>query len=136
MDPAAQVIKVSTRPATPQARIIVLNRRDSRSARELLTRPIKSALEILLADGSLIRKGHFWYGSSGGRVAYQTIEAMYSRALCKIVTESRHRRKQMAELTEIGLRVARDLKRERDSIVDAGDHFEDATEVYGDRDET
>jgi len=115
---------ITLAPVASGGRSLIMSRKVSRHTREPITHPVKIALDIMLAGGPLTRKGHFWYGAGGDRVAYQTIEAMFTRALCKIVTESRHRRKQIAELTEIGLRCARDLKREREHLADDSDHFE------------
>src|SRR6185437_1275413 len=77
-----------------------------------LSAAIKRALMIILADGEVIENAGYWAGSSAQKIQQRTIETAYDRFLVHMVVESRHRKRHMARLTDIGERVARDLHRE------------------------
>lgn len=103
------------------ARIIPLNRSTMKGrGAERLSPSIKRALLLLLEDGELYAGGGKWLGTRGRSVRFDVVEAMYARLLIKIVVQSRHRRRQTAKLTEIGLHVARDLRRELSDLADYG----------------
>ena len=73
---------------------------------------MKRALIIIKAEQPVIHGRGFWRGTSGNPISQRTIEALFTRYLIKIVTESRHRKRHTTTLTDVGLRVARDLERE------------------------
>lgn len=73
---------------------------------------LKCALVILLEDGEAIKQTSYWAGSSGRKVNLSTIVALYDRYLIKIVTESRHRKRQTARLTDVGDYAAKEIQRE------------------------
>lgn len=77
---------------------------------------------VILHGGNLVREHDFWRRHDGMAVNIKTIEALYDRALVKIVVESRHRKIHTAKLTEIGACVARDLVRaRREEVVEIDD---------------
>jgi hypothetical protein len=115
--PARPAAAPSIRPGSK--REVPLGRRNVKRKGELLTHPIKRALLILIEDRKLLHDGSRWLGESQRGVIFQTIEAMYSRYLIKIVIDNRHRRRQVAMLTEIGECVARDLLRGTDIVAPA-----------------
>jgi hypothetical protein len=77
-----------------------------------LTIATKRALVILLEDGGAMKQAHYWSGSSGRKIFLQTLISLYDRYLVKIVTESRHRNRQMATLTDVGEYAAKEIQRE------------------------
>lgn len=80
--------------------------------RKGLNSTMKRALLTIYRDQSVARETGFWRGRSGAGIYFSTISGLFDRLLVKIVVESRHRRRHTAVLTEIGLRVARDIDRE------------------------
>lgn len=69
-----------------------------------ITDSMKLALIILLDDGRvmLCAKPRSWIGVSGRRVTIQTVEALYNRALVRIIVESRHHKTHTLRLTQLG----------------------------------
>jgi hypothetical protein len=84
--------------------------RERRDAR--LTEPVKRLLAHIREDGEVIERAGSWRSKWNGiRIHQNTIDAAYDRCLIFIVAESRHRRRHMAKLTEIGIHVASNLYR-------------------------
>jgi hypothetical protein len=78
---------------------------------------LKRAMVTLLEDGSLMKNGSRWKGSSLRTVTTQSVTALYDRYLIKIVVESRYRRRHCAILTDIGQYAAREIQRELTGIL-------------------
>ena len=92
-----------------------------------LTPAMKRALRILYVEGRAIQETKFWRTAKRTGIPLETVIALYDRYLVMIVYESRHRRRQTAELTEIGRLVAERLNFDARSA----DDFESSTNVYG-----
>ena len=82
------------------------------NCRSDLSNPQRRGLIVLLEDESILRNAGYWIGSSRRKVGIQTVEALYDRYLIKIVVESRHRRKHIAMLTDVGEYAAREIQRQ------------------------
>lgn len=95
-----------------------------------LTPPIRKALLIVLSAGIVRRRGFIWMDGSGNEIMPQTMEAMRVRSLVVVTIKDSSRNRRVARLTEIGERIARDLKRE---TAESGniDNWQDGPEVYG-----
>lgn len=90
-----------------------------RQCRSDLTPTLKRALVILLQDGHLDRQhnrnehtNNYWISRCARKCALVTILSLYDRYLVKIVVESRHRRRQRATLTDVGVFAAREIERQ------------------------
>lgn len=79
---------------------------------EKLSDRLRRALIICLEDGPIEFGLHYWTGKSERRIEFKTIMVLYERFLVKIIIENRGRGNRVAELTELGEGVARDLKRQ------------------------
>lgn len=80
-----------------------------------LSPAMEEALIDILYCTSMIKAGPRW-SAKNISIAGHTIRALWIRGLVMIVTESRHRTRQNAELTEIGEHVAKNLKRQRSAV--------------------
>jgi hypothetical protein len=77
-----------------------------------LTDPVKRLLAFIREDGEVVERAGYWHSKWNGiRIHQNTIDAAYDRCLIYIVTDSRHRKRHAAKLTEIGKHVASDIYR-------------------------
>jgi hypothetical protein len=83
-----------------------------------LSPAMEEALIDILYCTAMIKSGSNWQAKNIS-IPGNTIRALWIRGLVMIVTESRHRTRQNAELTQIGEHVAKNLKRQRHAVVQA-----------------
>lgn len=89
-----------------------------RSSLGSVSAPMRRALAILHADGEACHGEGGWQTSRDRTIPLATMTALFARHLVKIVTESRHRRRHTARLTELGEYAAFGARRIED--IDAG----------------
>lgn len=74
-----------------------------RRNRELVSKPVAKLLAQLRLYGCAELRATTWrVAASGVSFQHATIEAAYERYLVKIIHDSKYKRKQIVELTEIG----------------------------------
>ena len=75
-------------------------------SRSILSQSMKAACAAIMKEGRAARRNGTFKTSRGTTIQMQTAVALCERFLGKIVVESRHRKCQFLELTEVGRMVA------------------------------